>query len=150
SGYSSPRSAVFPTQYDDPRQFSRAQSHNFSNHRPTSYSGPAADYSLYARGVPMSPQYPMTPMSPVGLPYGNGTPRTQRQSEDYTHNLRSSLLEEFRVSNKTNKKYELKDIYNHVVEFSGDQHGSRFIQNKLETANSDEKETVFKEILPNA
>jgi len=33
-----------------------------------------------------------------------------------------------------------------VVEFSGDQHGSRFIQQKLETANSDEKDRVFKEL----
>jgi mRNA-binding protein PUF3 len=37
-----------------------------------------------------------------------------------------------------------------VVEFSGDQHGSRFIQQKLETANSDEKEQLFREIQPNA
>ena len=37
-----------------------------------------------------------------------------------------------------------------MVEFSGDQHGSRFIQDKLQTANSDEKEQVFREIEPNA
>ncbi len=39
-----------------------------------------------------------------------------------------------------------QDIFNHIVEFSGDQHGSRFIQQKLETANSDEKDQVFREI----
>ena len=44
----------------------------------------------------------------------------------------------------------LKDIYNYIVEFSGDQHGSRFIQQKLETANSDEKDQVFRELHPNA
>lgn len=43
-----------------------------------------------------------------------------------------------------------QDIYEYICEFSGDQHGSRFIQQKLETANSDEKERVFKEIQPNA
>lgn len=43
-----------------------------------------------------------------------------------------------------------QDIYNHIVEFSGDQHGSRFIQLKLETANSDEKDQVFREIYPNS
>lgn len=43
-----------------------------------------------------------------------------------------------------------QDIYNYVVEFSGDQQGSRFIQTKLETANSDEKDRVFREIEPNA
>ncbi|KAF3925075.1 hypothetical protein AA313_de0208309 [Arthrobotrys entomopaga] len=42
------------------------------------------------------------------------------------------------------------DIYNHVVEFSGDQHGSRFIQQKLEPATSDEKDVIFSEIRPNA
>jgi hypothetical protein len=31
-------------------------------------------------------------------------------------------------------------IYQPVVEFNGDQHGSRFIQQKRGTANSDEKE----------
>ena len=46
--------------------------------------------------------------------------------------------------------YIVQDIYNHIVEFSGDQHGSRFIQQKLETANSDEKDQVFREIRPNS
>eukprot|EP01114_Cavostelium_apophysatum_P015790 TRINITY_DN437_c0_g1_i1.p1 TRINITY_DN437_c0_g1~~TRINITY_DN437_c0_g1_i1.p1 ORF type:complete len:807 (-),score=226.65 TRINITY_DN437_c0_g1_i1:175-2595(-) len=59
---------------------------------------------------------------------------------------RSSLLEEFR--NNKNKKYELQDIVGHIVEFSGDQHGSRFIQQKLEVATDSEKQMVFKEILP--
>lgn len=36
------------------------------------------------------------------------------------------------------------------MEFSGDQYGSRWIQTKLESANSDEKEQVFTEICPNA
>jgi mRNA-binding protein PUF3 len=37
----------------------------------------------------------------------------------------------------------------HIVEFCGDQQGSRFIQQKLETANSDDKDQVFREIEPN-
>ncbi|EIW85172.1 ARM repeat-containing protein [Coniophora puteana RWD-64-598 SS2] len=60
--------------------------------------------------------------------------------------LRSPLLEEFRA-NKT-RKWELRDIYGYVVEFSGDQHGSRFIQQKLESASSDEKQRIFDEIVP--
>ncbi|KAI8844773.1 Pumilio1 in complex with Cyclinb reverse Rna [Chytridium lagenaria] len=67
---------------------------------------------------------------------------------DPGHGMRSAILEEFR--NNKNKKYELRDIVGNIVEFSGDQHGSRFIQQKLETANSDEKQLVFDEILPNA
>lgn len=67
--------------------------------------------------------------------------------EDPGAGLRSPVLEEFR--NNKSKKYELRDIFGHVVEFSGDQHGSRFIQQKLETAISDDKEAVFQEFLPN-
>ncbi|KAF8396804.1 hypothetical protein HHK36_018437 [Tetracentron sinense] len=60
----------------------------------------------------------------------------------------SSLLEEFK-SNKT-KCFELSEITGHVVEFSADQYGSRFIQQKLETATPEEKNMVFQEIFPQA
>ncbi|KAI7984485.1 hypothetical protein LOK49_LG15G01351 [Camellia lanceoleosa] len=60
----------------------------------------------------------------------------------------SSLLEEFK-SNKT-KCFELSEITGHVVEFSADQYGSRFIQQKLETATTEEKNMVFEEIFPQA
>ncbi|CAN1846746.1 Pumilio homolog 1 [Linum perenne] len=60
----------------------------------------------------------------------------------------SSLLEEFK-SNKT-KCLELSEIAGHVVEFSADQYGSRFIQQKLETATADEKNMLYKEIMPQA
>ncbi|KAL6493363.1 hypothetical protein OROGR_032497 [Orobanche gracilis] len=60
----------------------------------------------------------------------------------------SSLLEEFK-SNKT-KCFELSEIAGHVVEFSADQYGSRFIQQKLETATTEEKNMVFQEIFPQA
>ncbi|KAF9289874.1 mRNA binding protein puf3 [Mortierella antarctica] len=72
-----------------------------------------------------------------------------KDENDPGHGTRSALLEDFRT-NKTNKKYELKDIAGSVVEFSGDQHGSRFIQQKLETATEAEKTMVFEEILPHA
>lgn len=86
----------------------------------------------------------------------------------------SSLLEEFK-SNKT-RCFELSEIAGHVVEFryvfyvkmsmyfykiesdfniytsftSADQYGSRFIQQKLETATTEEKNMVFQEIFPQA
>jgi pumilio RNA-binding family len=42
---------------------------------------------------------------------------------------------------------QLRDLANHIVEFSQDQHGSRFIQQKLERATVSEKQMVFSEIL---
>ncbi|KAL1817220.1 hypothetical protein DCAR_0521642 [Daucus carota subsp. sativus] len=59
-----------------------------------------------------------------------------------------SLLEEFK-SNKA-RSFELSEISGHVVEFSADQYGSRFIQQKLETATTDEKTMVYKELFPQA
>jgi pumilio RNA-binding family len=41
-----------------------------------------------------------------------------------------------------------QDIFGHIVEFCGDQYGSRFIQQKLEAAPSEEKRIVFDEIVP--
>lgn len=72
----------------------------------------------------------------------NQTAQTQPEANQV---IRSALLEEFRIHGRT-KKYELKDIFGHIVEFSGDQLGSRFIQHKLEVANSEEKDRVFNEI----
>ncbi|OAA73953.1 Armadillo-type fold domain containing protein [Cordyceps fumosorosea ARSEF 2679] len=91
------------------------------------------------------------PPVPATYPHNNGSPSLRSsRDQDPSKAVRSYLLEEFRQSNKSNRRYEIKDIYDHVVEFSGDQHGSRFIQSKLETANSDEKEQVFREIEQNA
>ncbi|CAN0825668.1 Pumilio homolog 4 [Linum grandiflorum] len=60
----------------------------------------------------------------------------------------SSLLDEFK-NNKT-RSFELLDIVGQVVEFSTDQYGSRFIQQKLETATIEEKNKIFPEIIPHA
>ena len=58
---------------------------------------------------------------------------------------RSKLLEDFRNNRYPN--LQLRDLTNHIVEFSQDQHGSRFIQQKLERASVMEKNLVFSEIL---
>ncbi|QRW27686.1 Pumilio-family RNA binding repeat [Rhizoctonia solani] len=59
---------------------------------------------------------------------------------------RSPLLEQFRADKS--KTWQLRDIRGHVAEFCGDQHGSRFIQQKLETATDEEKEGIFSELAP--
>ncbi|CAG2102267.1 unnamed protein product [Medioppia subpectinata] len=58
---------------------------------------------------------------------------------------RSRLLEDFRNNRYPN--LQLRDLAEHIVEFSQDQHGSRFIQQKLERATPTEKQMVFNEIL---
>jgi mRNA-binding protein PUF3 len=70
-------------------------------------------------------------------------------AQDTDRGSMSQVLLDFRNS-KGGPRWDLKSIYGHIVEFSGDQQGSRHIQKALETANSEEKEIVFKEVLPNA
>ncbi|WYZ40111.1 hypothetical protein EsH8_IV_000452 [Colletotrichum jinshuiense] len=108
---------------------------------------PPQMFDPYGRPSIPLPGYGMH-MAPYSIP--GVMPIRPGKDQDPGKGVRSMLLEEFRSSSKSNKRYELKDIYSHVVEFSGDQHGSRFIQQKLETANSDEKDQVFREIEPNA
>lgn len=124
-------------------------------------------YGNHAYGVGMG--YPGSPLtSPVipNSPVGPGSPiRHNDFNMRYPSTMRSlgggvmgpwhmdgtfgsSLLEEFK-SNKT-KCFELSEIAGHVVEFSADQYGSRFIQQKLETASIEEKNMVFEEIIPQA
>ncbi|KAK9123935.1 hypothetical protein Sjap_013537 [Stephania japonica] len=123
-------------------------------------------------GIGMS--YPGSPLaSPVvpNSPVGPGSPLTHERNLRFPSGIRgmggnfmgpwhsdsvgsisesfaSSLLEEFK-SSKT-KCFELSEISGHVVEFSADQYGSRFIQQKLETATIDEKNMVFQEIMPHS
>ncbi|XP_020082233.1 pumilio homolog 2-like [Ananas comosus] len=58
------------------------------------------------------------------------------------------LLEEFK--NNRNRIFHLSDIFGHIVVFSVDQLGSRFIQQKLDTASAEERDCVFEEVLPHA
>jgi mRNA-binding protein PUF3 len=88
----------------------------------------------------------------IPTPYGlaaAGIPTRPARDQDPGKSLRSPVLHDFKHSPKS-RRWELKDIWNHIVEFSGDQQASRFIQQKLETANSDERDQVFAEIEPNA
>jgi transcriptional regulator CtsR len=61
-----------------------------------------------------------------------------------------SLLEEFRASFGKSRRWELRDLQGHIVQFCRDQHGSRFIQQRLEVATPEEKSMFFQEILPHA
>ncbi|XP_074355446.1 pumilio homolog 2-like [Apium graveolens] len=130
-------------------------------------------YGNPAYGVGFS--YPGSPLASPGLPHspvGSGSPIRHGDlnkrfpsgmrnlagggvmgpwhldASNMDNNFASSLLEEFKM-NKT-RCFELLEITGHVVEFSADQYGSRFIQQKLETATTEEKTMVYQEIIPQA
>jgi mRNA-binding protein PUF3 len=141
-----PRHLAQAPQMQEPPLFfdPRAQQMLSTNMR-TPYGGTMSPYVM-PNPVPLAAtaysQY--LPLATTGIdPMANVEDTSAREG------VQSALMYEFR-SNPKSRRYELKDIYEHIAEFSGDQHGSRFIQTKLETANSDEKDRVFREIEPNA
>ncbi|XP_024965522.1 pumilio homolog 5-like isoform X2 [Cynara cardunculus var. scolymus] len=105
-----------------------------------------------------SPPMPGSPIGGIGFPGGrNGIrPSSSPYAGWQAHSGRQvfkdpktySFLEELKSGK--GRRLELSDIFGHVDEFCGDQHGSRFIQQKLEICSIEEKESVFKEVLPNA
>ncbi|KAK1434818.1 hypothetical protein QVD17_00572 [Tagetes erecta] len=93
-----------------------------------------------------SPPVPGSPIGAVGF-QRNGM-RSYGANQVFKDPKTYSFLEELKSGK--GRRLGLSDIFGHIVEFCGDQHGSRFIQQKLETCSSEEKESVFKEVLPNA
>lgn len=94
-----------------------------------------ANQMNYHRGVPSGLTFPAVAMPDAA------------QQRPTPH--RSPLLEEFR-SRGTRRRLDLADIQGHVVEFSKDQYGSRFTQEKLDLASEEERQLVFDEILLSA
>ncbi|XP_010438823.1 PREDICTED: pumilio homolog 6, chloroplastic [Camelina sativa] len=90
------------------------------------------------------------PPSPGPVPYVEAYPGWQQQGslEGGNGPRLCNFLEELKSGK--GRRFGLSDITGHIVEFSADQHGSRFIQQKLENCNPEEKAAVFREVLPHA
>ncbi|KAM0436777.1 hypothetical protein ACHAPT_002488 [Fusarium lateritium] len=81
---------------------------------------------------------------------GNVNMQPYPRDSESSRERRSTVLNDFRNRTRNRQQFTLSQIYGHIVEFSGDQQGSRFVQLQIDTANSDEKERIFREIEPNA
>ena len=88
-----------------------------------------------------------TKTSTKGRRSGGGASGGRRDDPRVKHTASSSpLLDEFRTTK--NRDWTMLDITGHVVEFCQDQNGSRFIQQRLEIANTSEQQVVMAEVLP--
>jgi hypothetical protein len=130
----------------DPRVQQQMQQHMLAMRN--SYQGAMFNPYALQNTMQTNGQAAYIPMYPMGVP-GLDNNMSHRESL-VSDGVQSTKLYEFKNAGKNNKRWELSDIFDHIAEFAGDQYGSRFIQTKLETANSDEKERVFREIEPNA
>ncbi|KAL1551875.1 pumilio 5-like isoform X2 [Salvia divinorum] len=156
------------------QKFQLTPSGSVSIQSPTKMRIPSSSYLSSPTGLGFVPQFqssplgsPVMPDSPVGGPsllgkrYDVGFSQNsakdvgsyprwqgQRGADGINDHRKHSFLEELKASSA--RRIDLSDIVGRIVEFSVDQHGSRFIQQKLENCSVEEKELVFKEVLPHA
>lgn len=107
-------------------------------------------------------------MSPAALAYaGYGPAAKPRPWRRFDDQPKSRILEEFR-SGRSTRAWNLKvsraahyalhyrdaadekDIAGNIIEFSGDQSGSRLIQERIEQATDADRQAIFDEVRPNA
>ena len=80
----------------------------------------------------------------------NGRNNSNRDSNNGVNPVRDPLVEEFRNTYGKSRQWGLRDLLGHVVAFCQDQHGSRFIQQRLEVCSDVDKQLIFDEIMPTA
>ncbi|KAF7843114.1 pumilio-like protein 5 isoform X1 [Senna tora] len=129
----------------------------------TSYFGDSSlgvmtQFPALSLGSPILPSSPRGGINPLSGKnekkmlhiYGRnaGFSSGQRVSRSFDDSKKQSFLEELKSINSG--KFELSDIAGRIIEFSIDQHGSRFIQLKLESCSAEEKASVLEEVLPHA
>ncbi|XP_042048034.1 pumilio homolog 5-like isoform X1 [Salvia splendens] len=155
------------------QKFQLTPSGSIGIHSPTKMRIPSSSYLSSPTGLGFVPQFqspplgsPVMPDSPVGGPNSLGKrydigfsqnpaknvgiPRWQGQrgADGINDHRKHSFLEDLKAS--STRRIDISDIVGRIVEFSVDQHGSRFIQQKLENCSVEEKELVFREVLPHA
>jgi hypothetical protein len=81
---------------------------------------------------------------------GGGGSGGGRGGNGVVNPTRDPLVDEFRTTYGKSRQWELIDLIGHVVAFCQDQHGSRFIQQRLEVCTEVDKQLIFDEIAPSA
>ncbi|KAI4325191.1 hypothetical protein MLD38_030609 [Melastoma candidum] len=172
NSYASHNDSTFTTIGDQKGDFTVGGNLGMTNPRKvdvigSNYHGSPCSFGAMSHypGSPLSsPVVSSSPVAGIGhlgrrneMRFSQGSPRNggmysgwqgQRELGGFDDSKRNSFLEELKSSNA--RKFELNDIAGRIVEFSVDQHGSRFIQQKLENCSPDEKAAVFREVLPHA
>ncbi|MFS7918494.1 putative armadillo-like helical, pumilio domain-containing protein [Helianthus anomalus] len=105
------------------------------------------DFAQFPNPPSASPLLPESPISGVSY-HGRRNESVYGGWKGHTDPKTNSLLEQLKTSK--GRRLELPEIYGHIVEFSVDQYGSRFVQQKLEVCSNEEREAIFKEVFPHA
>jgi len=124
--------------------------HNMAYSPPTTVPAPIRDAGLMST----SPQTPGAGRAGMGKRNNVlSSPRGKRNADKTAvapsklSPEATNLLNEIRAA-KSRNQWSIHDIKGYIVEFCLDQNGSRFIQQRLEVADPDEKEAVMDEVIP--
>lgn len=93
-------------------------------------------YSM-AQNLGMAGQYSNPSLQPSGVIIGSMASST----------VQSGKLREYLSTRNALQKWDLKHIYGSIADFAADRAGSRFIQDKLQSASSEEKAEVYRELI---
>ena len=116
---------------------------NYSGHGSTPPGGSGRSPPRGSLRTPDRGQRKKNPMStPRGKRADKNAPTPSKLGPEA-----ANLLNEIRAA-KSRNQWTIHDIQGHVVEFCLDQNGSRFIQQRLEVADPEEKNAVTDEIIP--
>ena len=116
---------------------------NYSGHGSTPPGGTGRSPPRGSLRTPDRGQRKKNPMStPRGKRADKNAPTPSKLGPEA-----ANLLNEIRAA-KSRNQWTIHDIQGHVVEFCLDQNGSRFIQQRLEVADPEEKNAVTDEIIP--
>jgi hypothetical protein len=110
------------------------------------YSGPRSSYPPNEAPMSRSSRYPNHSDRNRKSGYSGGG----SDASSMPNIVRDSLVEEFRNTYGKTRQWTLHDLSGHTISFCQDQHGSRFIQQRLEVASREDKQFLFEEILPSA
>jgi len=114
---------------------------------PYMHKSPGYDINMQSQGSGYTNSFGMSqvrPQAPAKLSPNKtlfGSPSTNSAAIPI-----SKFVEDFRYKLNLNKTVELSEIIGHIVELAQDQYGSRYIQQKLESASEVEKAAIFDEI----
>ncbi|RGP78125.1 pumilio domain-containing [Fusarium longipes] len=105
---------------------------------------PYGGYSNIESQVPSMP--PVAPINNYVNPLGN-LPVATLQGQNQSRTIFDPWVADFCAALKEKKhSFPLSHVFGHIVLSTGQQESSRFMQTKLSTAKSDEKERMFNEI----
>jgi hypothetical protein len=159
---STPPDSAYSSGWQDQLPFNRSQTHGYEPQQidmlpyrgfqplPSQLYNPQMQMQFQLHQLQMQQMQMHFQMYPfMALPIVPQVQPPPKQVQTPVTDLMSQKIKDFHQSYKY-RKWELSEFYGHLVEFAGDQLGSRFLQSVMSQASTQDKAQIFDELYPNA